>query len=272
MILADLHSHTSLSHGESGPADLLRAAERANLSYFGISEHSPLPEGFGCDLYTGNLAGGLDDLASEILDLSAKAGKTKLLLGLELDWIPSKTRHMRALVQSQPFDYVFGSLHFLDGISTGSPKSWPDDQAREYRFGRFAAYFEEMANMAESGLVNIAAHPDFIKLRLWPDFMAWLDSPQSRSHLEKAFNALSCNNVAMEVSSAGLRQDFNEPYPAPALMRLARDMDVQICFGSDAHKPAHVADNFARLEEYARSFGFDKYVVPQMGEFFSLDL
>lgn len=272
MIQADLHSHTALSHGESGAAELLQAAEAANLAYFGISEHSPLPEGFACNLYTGNLAGGLDDLAAEILDLSAKAGKTKLLLGLELDWIPCKMRHMRELVGSQPFDYVFGSLHFLDGISTGSPKSWAQGQKREYRFGRFAAYFEEMADMAASGLVNIAAHPDFIKLRLWPDFMAWLDLPQSRPHMEKAFNALATNNVAMEVSSAGLRQDFNEPYPAPALMRLAREMDVRICFGSDAHRPADVANNFPKLAEYARSFGFSKYVVPQKREFFSLDL
>ncbi|MDE5879105.1 MAG: histidinol phosphate phosphatase, partial [Desulfovibrio sp.] len=133
--------------------------------------------------------------------------------------------------------------------------------SREERYARFAAYYYEMASMAQSGLVQVASHPDFIKLRVFDDYRAWLALPESRAPLEAAVTALARNGIAMEVSAAGLRQPFAEPYPAPAIMRLAAEAGVDICFGSDAHAPADVGRPFGDLAAYARSFGYTESVI-----------
>ena len=266
MISADLHNHTVASHGTADVATMAAQARAAGLAWFGLSEHSPLPEGFSCALYTGDLAAEFPRHAAEVLRLraaSAEHGKDgpRILLGLELDWLPSRLGYMRELVAAWPFDYVLGSLHYLDGMSVGAVANWGAEVPREERFARFAAYFYEMASMAKSGLVQVASHPDFIKLRAFEDFHAWLGAAESRAPLETAMEALAESGTAMEVSAAGLRQNFAEPYPAPPIMRLAAKAGVDICFGSDAHRPADVGRSFDRLADYARSFGYTESVI-----------
>lgn len=68
--------------------------------------------------------------------------------------------------------------------------------------------------------------------------------------------AMTDNGVIMEVSSAGLRQPFAEPYPCPAIMGLAADFGADIRLASDAHDRADVGAGLADVARYARSFGF----------------
>ncbi|WP_165078772.1 MULTISPECIES: histidinol-phosphatase HisJ family protein [unclassified Desulfovibrio] len=266
MILADMHNHTTASHGTADVAAMAAQAKAAGLAWFGFSEHSPLPGGFSCALYTGDLAAEFPRYAAEVLRLREKSAQPgadgpRILLGLELDWLPSRPGYMRELVAAWPFDYVLGSLHYLDGMSVGAVANWGPEVPREERFARFAAYFYEMASMVKSGLVDVASHPDFIKLRAVDDFHAWLGAAESRAPLEAAVSALAESGTAMEVSAAGLRLDFAEPYPAPAIMRLAAEAGVDICFGSDAHRHADVGRPFDRLADYARSFGYAASVI-----------
>lgn len=257
-IKADLHSHTSASHGIATAREMYASAGEHNLEYFGISEHSPLPDGFQCHLYTGDLARDFPLLNEEISEIQGKSpGFPIMLRGLELDWLPSKRAWMLGLVNSWPFDYVLGSLHYLDGISVGNPRSWHNLSKKEIH-ERFQAYFYELGNMANSGLIQIAAHPDFIKLRTWDYFQAW--ALKNIRHISHALDILARNNVAIEVSSAGLRQDFYEPYPSPLILELAKKHDVKICLGSDAHAPQDVGYGFDTLVRYCSDAGYDKAV------------
>lgn len=260
MLKTDLHNHTIISHGTADAKTMYEAGKNAALDYMGISEHSPLPEVFFCRLYTGDLQGEFPGLVETVLNLKNKDGLPKILLGLELDWIPSRMDWMRDLVNKYPFDYVLGSLHSLDGWSVGNELNW-QRLSRPERFGRFSGYYYEMASMAASGLVQIASHLDFIKLRTFADYHAWLETRQSRDALRFAIESLAKHDVAMEVSSAGLRQEFHEPYPCAPIMRIARELGVQIVFGSDAHCPKDVGSCLDVLRKYAESFGFDHSLI-----------
>ena len=87
-------------------------------------------------------------------------------------------------------------------------------------------------------------------------FHAWLREEGSLDVVAGAVQAMADNGVIMEVSSAGLRQPFAEPYPCPAIMRLAADFGVDVCLASDAHDKADVGAGLADVARYARSFGF----------------
>ncbi|WP_297671181.1 histidinol-phosphatase HisJ family protein [uncultured Desulfovibrio sp.] len=265
MIRADVHNHTVASHGLATVEAMVEAASAFPLDWYGLSEHSPLPPGYSCPLYTGDLATAFPDYAARVLALRERRARAsrvpRLLLGMELDWLPANMPWMRGLVARYPFDYVIGGLHFVNDMPVGSPRIWGAEVEREARFARFAAYYEAMTALASSGLVDVVAHPDFVKVCCYEDFQAWLRLPGSLDCAAAALEAMRAADVAMEVSSAGLRKPFAEPYPGPALMRLAADLGLVVSFGSDAHSTSDTVSRFDELAAYAASFGCVRYRV-----------
>ncbi len=266
MIRADIHNHTVASHGLATVGEMFAAAVARKLSWYGLSEHSPLPPGYACPLYKGDLTVTFPAYAAEVLALreqtcGAEKGaqrQPRVLLGMELDWLPVNMPWMHDMVGRYPFDYIIGGLHFVGDVPVGSPRSWGAEVEREERFARYDAYYDAMRALAASGMVDVLAHPDFIKVCCFDDFQAWLARPGSTDRMAAALEALRATDTAMEVSSAGLRKPFHEPYPGPAIMRLAADLGLCISFGSDAHTAEDTGSYFPELAAYAASFGFTR--------------
>ena len=265
MICADIHNHTLASHGLATVGEMFAAAQARKLVWYGFSEHSPLPPGYSCPLYKGDLAVTFPAYAAEVMALreqtaghagGGQSGAPRVLLGMELDWLPVNMPWMRDAVSRYPFDYIIGGLHFVGDMPVGSPRSWGPEVERPQRFARYDAYYEAMRELAASGMVDVVAHPDFIKVCCYEDFQAWLALPGSTDRVAAALEAMRATDTAMEVSSAGLRKPFHEPYPGPAIMRLAADLGLTISFGSDAHNIQDTGSHFDTLAEYAASYGF----------------
>ena len=255
MIAADLHSHTNCSHGVAPAAAMISAGANTGLKYMAISEHSPLPPGFQCALYTDGLERNFYCLMEELR--KAQAQNESLLIGLELDWTPSNYGWMKDIANSCKFDHILGSLHYLDGKSVGNPASWPEELSLAEHYERFEAYYYEMAAMCSSGLVDIAAHTDFIKLRVWKIFHKWLDTRDAEKAIAHALSAMKKHGVSLEINTAGLRQPFQEIYPCSKIMKMAREHDISISFGSDAHRPEDVTAGFDEAESWAKQHGYE---------------
>ena len=85
-------------------------------------------------------------------------------LGIEADFVPGREDRMAALLDEHEWDYVVGSVHFLR------------DEARRHarRLGRladlgdpdkvWARYFETLGEAARTGMFDILAHPDLVKV------------------------------------------------------------------------------------------------------------
>ena len=260
MIRADLHNHTLAAHGQDTVGDMYEAARKRHVDWYGFSEHSPLPPGYSCPLYKGDLNVTFPAYVEAVLALkdSARPGGPQVLLGMELDWLPVNMGWMEDLLGRYPFAYVIGGLHFVHDVPIGSPRSWGEELTLPERFARYEAYYGEMARLAAGGLVDVVAHPDFIKVCCYEDFQTWLRQPGSLDIVAHALEAMRDQDVAMEVSSAGMRKAFREPYPGPVIMRLAADLGLDISFGSDAHAAAETVSHFDDLARYARSFGFSR--------------
>ena len=266
MICADVHNHTIASHGLATVGEMFAAAQARNLVWYGFSEHSPLPPGYSCPLYTGDLAFTFPAYAAEVMALRERTAHTagghpvapRVLMGMELDWLPVNMPWMRDAVGRYPFDYIIGGLHFVGDVPVGAPRSWGPEVERPQRFARYDAYYEVMHGLAASGMVDVVAHPDFIKVCCYEDFQAWLALPGSTERIAAVLEAMRATDTAMEVSSAGLRKPFHEPYPGPAIMRLAADLGLTISFGSDAHNTQDTGSYFGELAEYAAAYGFSR--------------
>ncbi len=262
MILVDLHSHPLHSHAKDPAAVRAAAAYEKGLAIFGFSEHSLRPQGYGYPAdYQPRLEAGFPAYLREVAEEQRRyQDRMQVLLALEMDYMPAELEYARAMSTAQPYDYVIGGLHFLGRWGFDYQSSDWQNLSDETCAEHFAQYYRDLAHMARSGLFQIAAHPDLIKIFRVQTFHAWMGRPEALSLAREALTAMKENGMAMEISSAALRKGLGEPYPCTALMEIARDIDLPVAFGSDSHSAKDVAANFDQLAEYARRFGYAESV------------
>jgi histidinol-phosphatase (PHP family) len=161
---------------------------------------------------------------------------TPLRLGLELDYVPGSEEKAQELLSSCDFDYVVGSVHFVGDSAVDMEEFgiWAQegDPDKVWR-----GYFEAVATAARSGLFDILAHPDLVKI--WGGAQAGPDG-DPRLYYEPAVEAIAESGIAVEVSTAGLRKPVGEIYPAPAFAEMCAEAGAPFALSSDAHTPEHV--------------------------------
>lgn len=181
--------------------------------------------------------------------LDAKARGLPVKLGLEVDFVPGTEAAVMALLADIPFDFLVGSIHWI-----GAWNFMRDSAAAEFeRRGvevAFEQYFALEAALAASGLVDVLAHADVIKRAgLRPD------GDLGRFY-EPVVVAASRTGTAIEISSAGLRHDVAEIFPAPAFLSALRQAGVAITLASDAHAPEYAAWGHVEVVAAARQAGY----------------
>ncbi len=268
-IIADLHMHTLHSHGQHSPEEMVAAAVSRGLSIIGFSEHSPRPEGYAYPIdYQTKLREHFPLYVQQVGNLAreAKQREITILLGLEVDYIPGQEAYAATLCKAYAFDYIIGGLHFSKTWGFDySPDEWSvKDEARRFAF--YSLYYRDLAAMCQTGLFDIAAHPDLIKIFTIDSFNEWIKTRQALSLIKNALISMKENGVIMEVSSAGLRKPCQEVYPGPRIMQEAAKLDLPICFASDAHCVNTPAYAFEQLASYAHSFGYTRSFIVERGE------
>lgn len=262
-IAADLHNHTHHSHAKDTVAAMAVSAFDKGLKHFGFSEHSLRPKGYAYPQdYQPRLEAGLPLYAKEVaIEQERYKGRMQILFALEIDYMVAEEAYAQKTAAAHEYDYVIGGLHFQGhwgfDFSAADWETLSDEACGEY----FFRYYSDLRAMAATGLFQIAAHPDLIKLFRKETFAEWIKKTDAQEAVRSALAAIKTNGAAMEISSAGLRKKLGEPYPGPVVMRLAGELDLPVAFGSDAHAVADVAFGFDVLAEYAQSFGYSQSAV-----------
>ncbi|SHN69209.1 histidinol-phosphatase [Desulfovibrio litoralis] len=261
MITVDLHSHTKYSHAQASSQEMYNAALIKGLKIFGFSEHSPRPSAYIYPQdYQERLNANFKNYHNEVKALQNNSDGILVLHGLELDYIREEESYVKTLCQAEAYDYVIAGLHFLGkwGFDS-SAKDW-EVLSEEQAFKYYEEYYNDLYRLTQTGLFNIVAHPDLIKIFSVHIFKRWLNMPSSQALVYKALKGIKESGMAMEISSAGLRKPCNEIYPCDVLMQMAAELKLPISFGSDAHCVNTVAFGFDLLETYAKKFGFTQSV------------
>ncbi|MEO2139662.1 MAG: PHP domain-containing protein [Thermoleophilia bacterium] len=191
-----------------------------------------------------------EDLAEHCaaIDRARDAG-LPVLLGIEMDWIPGRADDIRALLASQPFDIVLGSVHWLGDLAVDHPDytCWDSLGAGE-TWGR---YLDELAAAAGSGLFDVLAHPDLPKVFGTP-------MPEGlTARRDEAIAHIAEAGVAVECSSAGLRKPCRALYPDPDWLAAFRRAGVPVTLASDAHRPEDVARDYPTAVAALRGAGYE---------------
>ena len=92
--------------------------------------------------------------------VTAKERGLPVKLGLEVDYVPGREEETRTLLEPYPWDYLLGSIHWLDDFSTDSEPRLIDELGVE---GAWRRYFEALAGAARSRLFDSLSHPDVLR-------------------------------------------------------------------------------------------------------------
>jgi histidinol-phosphatase (PHP family) len=259
-VLTDYHVHlrpddpaaTAAGYFTQENAERYReAASEAGISELGVAEHVHRFEQ-ALDVWTHPFwrESAQDDLDEYVRFVREE---TDLRLGIEADWVSGREDRMAALLDAREWDYVIGSVHFLRdrGIDSDYGGDWDIWDTARSADEVWKTYFETLAHAASSGLYDIMAHPDLVKV--WGTERP-LPDKDPRYYYEPAVEAMAAAGVAAELSTAGLRKTVGELYPAPALMEMIVDAGIPIALSSDAHVPGQLGfrydDALAFLAEY----------------------
>jgi histidinol-phosphatase (PHP family) len=185
-----------------------------------------------------------------------------LKLGIEADFLPGREDRLQNLLEAREWDYVVGSLHFLrdDALDLHGEPDWAAwdiwrgaDPERVW-----ASYFETLGEAARTGMFDILAHPDLVKV-----FAGRVPVPDGdlRRFYERAMDGIAESDVAVEVSTAGLRKPAGEIYPAPAFLEMCLDAGRPVALSSDAHVPEQLGFEYERALSFLEGLGVSEIAV-----------
>ena len=184
--------------------------------------------------------------------------ETDLRLGIEADFVAGREDRMATLLEARDWDYVVGSIHFLRDQAVDHPDYdvWgmrghePDKVWREY--------FELLGEAAATGMFDILAHPDLVKM--WG-----AERPRPGGDLRRfydiAMEGIADSGIAVELSTAGLRKPVGEVYPDRAFLEMVVDAGNPIALSSDAHTPDQLGHAYPRAVELLTDLGVTEIAV-----------
>jgi histidinol-phosphatase (PHP family) len=263
-VLTDYHVHlrpddlgaTPAEYFTAANADRYRAAAAdRGIAELGVAEHiyrfTAAQDVWQHDLWRRFGVDDIDQYAGFVRE------ETDLKLGIEADFIPGREDRLANLLEARDWDFVVGSVHFLGDHAVDYDRYdvWNTGESPEKVWKR---YFDVLGESARSGLFDILAHPDLVKM--WGNERPRPDGDLRRFY-DRAMEGIADSGIAVEVSTAGLRKPTGELYPDRAFLEMVVDAGNPIALSSDAHQPDQVGHAYDRALELLADLGVTELAV-----------
>jgi histidinol-phosphatase (PHP family) len=259
-MIVDYHMHLrapdeSLLHTTEAIEPYVEVARARGIDEIGFTEHvyyfRQTQKLWDIPYHVERCTFDLDDYVDALVE--AKGRGLPVKLGLEVDFEPERVEETREILAPYPWDYLLGSIHFVDGMALDQKPSLIDEVGEEQAWMR---YFEQLRQCARSGLVDVLSHPDLVKF-----FGRRPPAAQAAAEYASLVDALAGTGVCLEVSSAGLHKPVGEVYPDVELLEAARPAGVPITLASDAHVAGNVGRDLDHAVERARAAGYETVTI-----------
>lgn len=258
IIKYDYHMHTPLcGHAEGTPEEYVQHAIKMGLTEIGFSDHAPFVKGPlpGVCMNEDQLPtyiDMIDDVRKKYKD------QISIKIALEADYIPGYEENTLAIIQSFNYDYIIGSVHFIGDWAFDDPgdvASWSNQDINQV----YRDYYSLVRQSAESGLFDIIGHCDLVKK------FGHRPTEDMTEEIIKTAETFARTSMAIEINTAGLRKKVNEMYPAIDALRIYREHNIPLTFGSDAHQPHEVGQDFNQALDLAKKAGYTEHVIFNQG-------
>lgn len=264
MIQADMHMHTWFStDSEACPCDMADEAVRKGLKTICFTDHFDKD-----DLEWGEE--GIFDVDAYFVEMQKLqeeyAGKLNIRIGIELGLRTYLKDYYEELTKKYPFDFVIGSVHNVPYKKDAEGNILYTDPAAEKLF-KDRTDKEAYRLMMETTLENVRTSDCFQTLGHL-DYVVRYGKSREKEYsytdyadiIDEILKLLIEKEKGLEVNSAGLKYGLPFAHPHPDVLKRYRELGGEIItIGADAHKPEHIAYDFAKAEEILKSCGFKYY-------------
>ena len=255
--LVDYHNHTArCGHAEGTMEQYVERAIELGLAEIGFSDHLFLYF-LPVDRRDPTLAmreEQLPEYVESVLEIQNKySSRIQVRLGLEADYFPGQEDELREILKPYPWDYVYGSVHFLGDWGFDDPRhidrygQWDIDELYHH-------YFDHVKAAAGSGIFDVMGHLDLVKK------FGHRPKSDTTDLYSSVAGVLRDAGVAVEVSTAGLRKPVGEIYPGPLLLAECARQGIPVTLASDAHKPSEVGKDLESAVAALRAAGYERFV------------
>lgn len=264
MIQADMHMHTWFStDSEACPRDMADEAVRKGLKTICFTDHFDKD-----DLEWGEE--GIFDVDAYFVEMQKLqeeyAGKLNIRIGIELGLRTYLKDYYEELTKKYPFDFVIGSVHNVPYKKDAEGNILYTDPAAEKLFTDRTDK-EAYRLMMETTLENVRTSDCFQTLGHL-DYVVRYGKSREKEYsytdyadiIDEILKLLIEKEKGLEVNSAGLKYGLPFAHQHPDVLKRYRELGGEIItIGADAHKPEHIAYDFAKAEEILKSCGFKYY-------------
>ncbi len=249
----DYHMHTPLcGHAVGEPREYVEQAIKVGLDEIGFSDHAPLVTHEDARYTMKNSELPLYHAMIQKVQKEFKGFTIKL--GIEADFVPGFESKTKALLESYPYDFVIGSVHFIDKWAFDDPDEkikWKDKDINTV----YKDYYKHLRLSAASGLYDIMGHVDLVKK------FGHRPTIDLSGEIKETARVFKESKVAVEINTSGLRKPVKEIYPALDALKIYCKAGVPITFSSDAHEPWDVGRDYDKAKSHAEAAGYKDYLV-----------
>ncbi len=227
------HAHTTrCGHAEGSEEEYVLAAIKAGIKRLGFSDHVFLP-----GIFQPRVRGSYECLEEYINTIRSLKEKYKdqieIVVGFEAEYGDYYADYYKWLLDTKKIDYLIMGQHYF--IKERDLLLFPSCED----------YADFVIKGLESGLFKYIAHPDIFVMfnRGWDNSL----EPIARRILKKCEET----HTPIEINVLGLVG--GREYPCDEFFELAREYNVQVVVGVDAHAPEHFSkENFELAIEFAK--------------------
>lgn len=257
--MIDYHIHTArCGHAQGQIKEYYEEACRKGLEEIGFADHFPLDLlGFVPPVKVTMEGKELSEYIEDVFRLQNNSKNPKVKLGIEVDFLPGSKQIIRKEIHRYHFDYVIGSVHFLENWDFTNPESAHRyNKLSENEILRlYEKYYEIIEKSIKSGLFDIIGHIDVIKKFGY--------RPVKNIHylLDRVSDLLREADLCMEVNTSGFYAPAEEFYPGVDMLKLCYNKRIPVTLGSDAHRPADVGRDLKKAAALLKEIGYREIAV-----------
>ena len=252
----DTHMHTHFSgDSEANPQEMIQQARQLGLAGICFTDHLDFDYREEPDLFLLDLSAYSD--AIQQLQEEYK-NHFPILFGIEIGLQPQVCEKNRKITQQYPFDFVIGSSHVVhhrDPYYGVFYEGRTEDEA-------YREYFESiLENLDTDADFDVYGHLDYV-VRYGPNKNQFYSYKKFADVIDEILKKLIIKGKGIEVNTAGYKYGLGVPNPTVDVLKRYRELGGEILtIGADAHKPEHIAYDFAKLPELLRACGFSYYTI-----------
>jgi histidinol-phosphatase (PHP family) len=265
VIYTSYHVHTTWSDGKATVPEMIESARSAGLNELGFSDHFALPPR-GARVSWALAPERLDDYVAQIRQEMESAQDIRIRLALEVDYYPETIELTRQRLAPYAFDYLIGSVHFIDDFPVDfGAQAWKAI-SQESRNSVWLTYWRRLREAASSGLFDIIGHFDL------PKKFNYYPSVDLTHEAMATLDAIVDAGLAIEINTSGWDRPVEEAYPSLFYLEEANRRKIPLIISSDAHTAGEVVRHLNRGRQLALAAGYTEVVCYEQRRRFSQPL